>query len=268
VLYASDAFRKISISIPENSIAIPVSLVCLADFYPGIFTIQFSMKLLFFSAFIILFMPGISQNLQVHYDFRHTIDPESTSGNFPGFSFEYFKNVDTAETGSFLIKVQADLNGRNQNVGQVYTQISQSLKFWDPKIYLSFNYSGGLGVTPAFYGYYLANSFGAGVAYPFQLLGAWVATNLVFRYTAFEQPSYDPQFTVNFGKGFFNYAIFISGSFVFWTENKNQGNEFTKYLSGKKFAFFGDPQFWLRIIKGLSAGTRFNVYYHPVAGGS
>jgi hypothetical protein len=220
------------------------------------------MKFLILSGLLIIAMPVMSQNLQLHYDFRHTVDPKPNPKNFPTFNFEYFKDIDTISTGSFLFKIQADLNGKNNNIGQVFTQVSQSLKFWKPKVYLSLNYSGGLGITPDSYGFYLSNSFGLGVSYPFQWRGAWFAINLLFRYNAFDRPSYDPQVTFYFGKGFFNYRIFMAGSFVLWTENRNQGNEFTKSLSGKKFAFFGDPQIWIRIKNGFSVGSRINVYYH------
>ncbi len=64
------------------------------------------------------------------------------------------------------------------------------------------------------------------------------------------------------GKGFFNYRLFTGGSFVFWTENRNQGNELTKDLKGKKFAFFGDPQIWIKVKNGFSVGSRINVFYH------
>lgn len=220
------------------------------------------MKYLLFSAFLFLSLKVGSQNLQVHYDFRHTTDPKLNSKNFPTFSFEYFKNIDTLDTGSFLLKLNAQLDGKNNNMGQVFTQVSQSLRFWNPKVYLSLNYSGGLGVTPTSFGYYLYNSFGVGLAYPFQWKGAWVATSLCFRINVFDKPSYDPQFNLYFGKGFFNYKIFIAGSFVFWTQNRNQGNEYTKDLKGKKFVFFGDPQIWFKIKNGFSIGSRINVYYH------
>ena len=78
----------------------------------------------------------------------------------------------------------------------------------------------------------------------------------------FNRPSYDPQATVYFGKGFFNYRIFAGGSFTFWTENRNQGNDYTRDFKGKKFAFFGDPQLWIKIKNGFSAGSRINVYYN------
>jgi hypothetical protein len=220
------------------------------------------MKLVLFSVFIAYSGIAFSQNLQLHYDFRHTIDPGMNARNYPCFSFEYFKNIDTSGTGSFLMKLQADLNGKNNNIGQVYTQLSQSLRFWKPKIYLSLNFSGGLGVTPEAFGYYLAGSYGLGISCPFQWKGAWLATSLIVRYTAFDLPSYDPQLTVYFGRGFFNYKLFTSGSFVFWTQNKDQGIEFTEGQYGKKFAFFGDPQLWFKLKNNLSAGTRINVYYH------
>ncbi len=224
------------------------------------------MKLLSFSAFLFLTLPGLSQNFQLHYDFRHFIDPKLNSKNFPTLSFEYFKNVDTTGTGSFLFKLQSDLNGKNNNIGQSFMQVSQSLRFWKPKVYLSLNYSGGLGVTLTSDGFYISNSFGLGISFPFQWKGAWFATNLLLRYNSFEKPSYDPQLTFYFGKGFIHYKIFTSGSFVFWTENKNQGNEYTINLSGKKFAFFGDPQIWIRIKNGFSVGSRINIYYNLLDG--
>jgi len=220
------------------------------------------MKLVLFSVFISFSAIAFSQNLQLHYDFRHTMDPKTNPKNYPSFSFEFFKNMDTMGTGSFLIKLQADLNGKNSNTGQVFTQLSQSLRFWKPKIYLSLNYSGGLGVTSAAFGYYLSSSYGIGISYPFQWHGGWFAASLIVRYTAFDRPSYDPQMTIYFGRGFFNYAVFAAGSFVFWTQNKNQGSEPANDQHGKKFVFFGDPQLWLKIKNNLFVGTRTNVYFH------
>lgn len=223
------------------------------------------MKISFLFLLMFIITGSFAQNLQVHYDLRHSTDPKLNARNFPTFSFEYFKEVDTMKTGSFLFKLDAHLDGKHNNTGQVFTQISQSLRFWKPKIYLSLNYSGGLGVTETSNGYYLANAFGIGVAYPFQLYQAWFSTSVSFRINVFDKPSYDPQLTIYFGRGFINYRLFVAGSFVFWTENKNQGNEYTKDFTGKKFAFFGDPQCWIRIKKGLSVGSRFNIYYHVLS---
>lgn len=192
-----------------------------------------SMKYLILALCLVIAIAGSAQNFQMHYDFRHSVDPDLNAANFPSFSFEYFKQIDTVGTGSFLFKLQADLKGKKNNPGQVFMQVSQSLRFWRPKIYLSLAYSGGLGVTTDSFGFYLTNSYGVGIAYPFQWKGAWLATNLLVRYNAFEKPSFDPQFTFYFGRGFLNYKIFTAGSFVFWTENRDQGNEFTAGEPGK-----------------------------------
>jgi hypothetical protein len=221
-------------------------------------------KSLFILTFWFLVNQCPAQNLQLHYDLRHSLDPKLNDENFPSLSFEYFKLIDTLGTGSFLIKLQADLKGKQKNIGQVFMQVSQSLRFWKPKICVYLNYSGGLGVTPTSFGYQIANSYAIGISYPFQWKGAWLAANVAFRYNAFTKPSYDPQFTFYFGRGISNWRFFTAGSFVAWMQNRNLGDDFTRDKKGKKFACFGDPQFWWNITKGLSAGTRVNVFYHTL----
>jgi hypothetical protein len=220
------------------------------------------MKYLLFSIVLFISTNAFSQNLQLHYDFRHSIDPKLNPVNFPSFSFEYFKNIDTVGTGSFLFKIQADMKGKDKNMGQIFTQLSQTLRFWKPKLYLSLTYTGGLGVTPTSYGFYLNNSFGAGIAYPFQWRGAFLSASLSYRLNVYEKPSHDPQFIFYFGKGFFKYKIWVAGSIVSWTENRDQGIDYTKGLTGKKFAFFGDPQIWFKVKGGFSVGSRVNLYFH------
>jgi hypothetical protein len=209
-----------------------------------------------------------AQDIQFHYDFRHSVDPKLNPKNFPMISFQYFKAIDTSSTGSFLLKVQSFLSGEKGNTGQVFFQVSQTLKFWKPKIYLSAGYNGGLGIAPPSYGYYLNNTFGLGAARPFQWKKAFFSTSLLYRYSAFNKASFDPQLTLYIGRGFLNYKLFFEGSFVFFTENRNIGVEYTKHLNGKKFAFYGDPQIWFRVKNNLSAGTRLSVYYHLLNNGN
>lgn len=202
-----------------------------------------------------------SQNLQLHYDMRHTTYPKLNARNYPALAFEYFKPLDSAR-GSFLAKVQADFNGANGNLGQVFLQLSQTLRFWKPKVQLALTYSGGLGTTPSSFGFYIHNAYGAGVAYPFQWRGAFFATQFVLRYNAFAKPSYDPQLTGYVGRGFFNFKLFASASFTFWTQNNDIGNGSTR--GGKSFKFFGDPQIWYKIYKDFWVGSRVYVFYHVV----
>ena len=220
------------------------------------------MKRIFFLLASTLSLVSQAQQLQLHYDLRHSLDPDRTRTNYPSVTYEYFKGSDS--TGSFLVKMQADLNGERNNVGQVFLQVSKNLRYWKPKVELALTYTGGLGVAPPTYGYYLANSIGVGAAYPFTWRNAWFSTSLVYRFNAFARPSHDAQFTFYFGRGFFNYRIWVAGSFVVWTENRNQGTDLTQDQRGKKVAFFGDPQCWVKIGKSVSVGSRVNVYYHTL----
>lgn len=203
-----------------------------------------------------------SQELQLHYDFRHSVDPKLNSKNFPLINFKYFKELDTLGTGSFLLEAQSFLNGEDKNIGQTFFQISQSIKFWKPKVYLSLNYSGGLGVAPPFYGYYISNAYGVGISYPLAYTKIWFNFNLMSRYS---NKKMNPQFNFYVGGGFFNYRLMYSSSIVSWTTDKNDGLPANAHKKGKKIAFFGDPQIWYGIGKGFSVGSRVSLYYQVLS---
>jgi Domain of unknown function (DUF5020) len=207
------------------------------------------------------------QSLQLHYDPRHTLAPKQNSKNFLTFYFEYFKNQDSGKSfikpGSFLLKMQADFFGEKNNMGKFYMQVSQSFRFWRPKIFLNFQYSGGLGITePRQYSYYVLNTFSIGLTYPFKLGNAWLSGVLNYKYIPFEKPSYDILYTLYWWKGLLNYKASFSGDFSIWTTNKNHGDDFTKNLNGKRFSFFAEPQLWYNINKTFAVGTKVNMNYH------
>jgi hypothetical protein len=203
-----------------------------------------------------------AQQLQVHYDLRHTVDPEWNDRNFLSANFEYFTDKDT--TGSFSLKVQADFRGENGNPAQVFMQLSKNFRYWKPKCYLSLGYSGGLGIAPPSFGYYIANSYSAGISYPFAWNGFYCALIGGYRYNAFPKASHDAHLTFYFWKGLLNYRCNISGSIVAWTQNRDLGTDFTKGLSGKKVAFFADPQLWCKLGDRWSLGSRISCFYHVV----
>src|ERR1700755_2647981 len=128
------------------------------------------MRSIFFSFLVLLSYSSFSQQMQLHYDLRHSLDTTHTQKNFPSLYFEYFKTLDSGTSfikpGSFLLKTQMDLSGEKNNIGQFYMQVSQAFRFWEPKIFLQLQYNGGLGIAePGAYGYYLTNAFSAGIAY-------------------------------------------------------------------------------------------------------
>lgn len=215
---------------------------------------------------------ALPQQLQFHYDLRHAVDPENTKKNFPSFYFEYFRSARPdslfgfIKPGSFLFKAQSEFSGEKNNMGQYYMQISQSFRFWKPKIYLQAQYNGGLGIAePGSYGYYLTNAFSLGASYSFQYRGTLFFNMYAsYKYTAFEKPSHDIISAFFWLCFFSHFTISFTGNIVIWTENRNHGDAFTNMKSGKKTSLYSDPQIWFRVYKGLGVGSRLSIYYHTL----
>jgi len=214
-----------------------------------------------------LIFPITAQNIQLHYDLRHTISPTQNPHNFPTLYFEYFKKQDSGHSfikpGSFLLKTEADLFGASNNIGKFFLQVSQSFRFWKPKIFLSLQYSGGGGITePKQYSYYIPNTFSAGAEYPFQWKAIYFTSQLYYRYVPYQRPSQDLLYSLYWWKGLFNYKLEVAGDFSVWTENINHGDGTTPTTKGKRFFFFAEPQVWLNISKKISLGSKINLFYH------
>ncbi|MDB5088254.1 MAG: hypothetical protein JWR09_2248 [Mucilaginibacter sp.] len=225
------------------------------------------MKHLIWFGLCIVSMPLFSQNLQLHYDLRHSIDPKHNAENFPTVYFEYFKSQsDTTsfiKPGSFLFKVETDMQGDKNNIGKAYIQATQTFRLWKPKIFLGVQYSGGLGVTePKQYSYYINNSLGIGPNYPFQWHGIYFSAAVYYTYNILKKPSNDVMLSFYWWKGFLNYKLEFAGDFELYTLNKNHGDDITKNLKGKTVSFFGEPQVWFNLNKSFAFGSKQLLYYH------
>lgn len=208
-----------------------------------------------------------AQNLQLHYDLRHTIDPARNPHNFPVLYFEYFRSRDSGKAfikpGSFLLKTEADLQGPGNNIGKFFLQVSQSFRCWKPKIFVQLQYSGGAGITePKQYSYYITNAYSAGIETHFQWKKAWFSSILFYKYVPYARPTRDLLYTVYWWKGFFHYKIEFAGDFSCWTENKDHGDAVTAGSKGKRFSFFAEPQVWYNLDPVLAIGSKINFYYH------
>ena len=204
------------------------------------------------------------QELQFHYDFRHSIQPQLNEKNFPWVDFKYFKEIDTVNTGAFLLEAQSFLDGNKNNIGQTFIQLSQSLKFWKPNIFAYFYFSGGLGVTPNSFGYYISNAYSVGGSYLLEFKNIWFNLSLLYRYSAYQKPSHDPQLNFYVGGALFNYKVMYSSTLVLWTNNIDNGSTNDSGETGKRVLFFADPQIWFKIGKGFSIGSRGSLSYHIV----
>jgi hypothetical protein len=219
---------------------------------------KISLIFLFMLTEILIF----GQELQLHYDFRHSVDPKLNDKNFSWINFKYFKKIDTLGTGDFLFEVQTFLNGKDKNIGQAFIQAAQNIKFWKPKVYLYLYYSGGLGATPTSFGYYIANSYSVGVTYPLTYAKTWLSFSLLYRYSALANPSHDPQMNIYIGGALMNYRLMYSSTFVIWAPDRDNGFPDNIGKSGKMVSFFADPQLWYSLGKGLSIGSRVSLFYH------
>lgn len=208
-----------------------------------------------------------AQNLQLHYDLRHTVSPATNPKNFPTLYFEFWKMRDSGQhlikPGAFLLKTEADLLGSGNNIGKFFMQITQSFRAWTPKVFLQLSYSGGNGITePKQYSYYITNTYQAGAELPFHWQGAWLTAVLDYKYVSYTKPTNDPIFTLYWYRGFFRYKLEFAGDFSVWTENRNHGDEATANQKGKQSFFFAEPQIWYNLTKAFSVGSKLNCYYH------
>jgi Domain of unknown function (DUF5020) len=208
-----------------------------------------------------------AQNLQLHYDLRHTVSPKTNPANFPTLYFEFWKMRDSGQhlikPGAFLLKTEADLLGAGNNIGKFFMQVTQSFRAWTPKIFLQLQYSGGGGITePKQYSYYITNTYQTGAELPWHWKNAWLTTVLDYKYVSYPKPTRDPIFTQYWYKGFLHYTLEFAGDFSLWTENKNQGTETTAGLTGKRLFFFAEPQVWYNLTHILALGSKLNCYYH------
>ena len=170
------------------------------------------MKYLLLILICLISLRASSQNVQLVYDMRHTADPKNNTGNFPTLYFEYFKQQDSGRSfikpGSFLFKMQADATGPGTNTGKMYFQVAQTLRCWQPAVFLHLSISGGLGVTePKQYSYYILTTYAAGIAWPFQWKGGYYSMVLDYKYVPYAKPSSDFLWTFYFYKGLIQISL-------------------------------------------------------------
>lgn len=197
-----------------------------------------------------------AQDLQLHYDWRHTVDPRNNARDFPALTFKSFKAM---PFGSFLLKLEANLDGERHNVSKGYLEVSQTLRFWKAPVYALGEYKGGLGLfDDASGGYYITSAYAVGAAYPFPWNGGYASVSLAYKYTNFRRASRDPQLTLHWGRPLGTRWSFASTG-VLWTLNRNQGDDFTASLTGKRASFLFENEIWWRAVGLVSVGSEVRV---------
>jgi hypothetical protein len=203
--------------------------------------------------------PAAAQTLQLGYDLRHTIDPGHNERDFVTGTFETFK---AGSHGSLLAKLEADLSGKHNDLGKLYLQLSQSLKFWRFPVSLHLEYSGGIGVVgETETAYHIANTYSVGAESAFRLLKGWGSAYLAYRYTSLDRPSHDVASSFWWGRDL-GRRVSLTGYFVLWTVNRNRGDAWTQQLHGKKLSGLGEPRLWVNLNQSFAVGSEVRLYYH------
>ncbi len=202
-----------------------------------------------FTAFLMLLFTTslLSQNIQLHYDFRHSLDKECPSEfNFLMATIEMYH---PDKYGNTFFFVDFDFSGKNGNLSCIYAEVSREFQIGNFPVLPHIEYNGGIGFDVS-----IANAYLAGAAFPFELGKFYFNTYLAYKYNNFDKPSNDAQFTIVWDGKILKDKLTICGVFDLWSENKQGKGE-----AGKKVILYGEPQFWYNFNKHFSVGTELRT---------
>lgn len=198
-----------------------------------------------------------AQNLQLHFDPRHSLygDNVPTSPqNYLTATFEMFK---PDKWGSTFMFADFDFNNDKKNIGLVYAEVAREFKIGAFPLQPHIEYNGGLGN-----GFSIPSSYLAGFGYPFQWGNFYMSTYVAYKLNAFQEVSNDAQWTVTWNANLADGKVSLGGFFDLWSENKDR----TGVESGKRLVMLSEPQFWYNFTPHFSLGTEVEVSYNFVIG--
>lgn len=148
-----------------------------------------------------------AQNLQLHYDFRHTLHSKHEANNYFTSTFEMFK---PDKWGSTFLFVDFNYNQDQGNIGLAYWEIARDIKIASSPIMAHVEYNGGVG-NDNFSGFSIANAYMVGPSYAFSHKKTNIGTYLAYKYIAFEKISHDVQWTLTWFTPLLNDKITFTG---------------------------------------------------------
>ena len=210
-------------------------------------------KLFPFTLSLVAFASLNAQNLQLHFDPRHTFyGDDAAAKNYLTATFEMFK---PDAWGSTFMFVDFDFNGDKRNIGVVYAEIARAFKIKDFALMPHLEYNGGLGT-----GFSIPGSYLAGAQYPFKLGNLFMGTYLAYKLNAFKELSHDVQWTLTWNSAFPDSKVSLAGFLDLWTENKNR----TTGEGGKKLILLSEPQIWYNFTPNFAIGSEVELSYNFV----
>lgn len=187
---------------------------------------------------------GQAQNLQLHYDPRHTLY-DIGERDFLTATVEMFK---PDRWGSTFFFVDLDYNG-DRGIGGAYWEIARDLKFWQPPVALHVEYNGGL-----VEGYAFGNAFLAGAAYSCDnsdfSRGLSLSLNYKYIQKTIDGRPHSFQVTAVWYLHVVNGLLSLTGFADFWRETSPFDT---------RFIFLAEPQAWLNLNKIKGVPDDFNL---------
>lgn len=202
-----------------------------------------------------------AQNLQLHFDPRHSMYGENVSPvNYLTATFEMFK---ADRWGSTFMFADFDFNHDKKNVGLVYAEIAREFQLGNFPFRPHIEYNGGLGLRKGTTtGFSIPSSYMAGFGYPFQLGSFYMNTYVAYKLNAFQEVSNDIQWTVTWNASLAGDKLSLGGFVDLWTEDRSftEGSD----AGGKKVVFLSEPQIWYNITPNFSVGSEIELSYNFV----
>ncbi len=206
-------------------------------------------------------MTAFAQNLQLHYDTRHSLYGDKVSqSNYFTATFEMFKPDKWGQTFMFI---DFDFNFDKKSPGLAYAEIARAFKIGDFPLMPHIEYNGGLGIVKGTNaGFSVPSSYLAGAQYPFQLGNFFMGTYVAYKLNAFPKNSHDVQWTLTWTSTLANGKVSLAGFADVWSEDK----QFSEQASakGKKIIFLSEPQLWYNVTENFSLGTEVELSYNFV----
>lgn len=192
---------------------------------------------------LLLFACGLTlnaQNIQMHYDFGHSLYNELDARPKLTTTVEMFKPDKWGSTFFFV-----DMDYTSEGVAAAYWEIARELSFWESPLSAHVEYNGGLN--------YINNAYLLGATYTYNNADFSKGFTFTPMYKYIQKNSKPNSFQLT-GTWYWHFAerkFSFNGFVDFWRE-KN-------LLTDTEYVFLTEPQFWVNLNKFDFADDDFNL---------
>lgn len=203
--------------------------------------------------FLLFAVKLTAQNVQIHYDFGHNINPELLKDRPVTTTVEMFKPDKLGSTFFFV-----DMDYTSKGVQMAYWEIAREFNLGKSPFAAHIEYNGGLCSKGSF-----GNSYLLGAAYNYNnsdfTKGFSIQT--MYKYIQSNPNPHNLQLTTVWYAHFANRKFSINGFADFWS---------TSLVKERGFVFLSEPQFWINLNAfdiipkdcNLSIGSEIELSYN------